>query len=700
MKRVLPAGIVLLLVIGAILLPQAGAARLSALGSFELLAEEVEVSPGVVEPLWQLVLESEAAQALPGGGRKLLLQGVSHGSAEGLGGDLLDHGVCRRSIVRGLRQYAADGDGFTPLEIVGDEWPVADGGANFQVTVGDGSQMLSFYVDKPGSEPVIVARDWHPPGKTSLLPPLVAVAFAILFRKPLLALFLGIFSGALFVRLDEGSTIVGSVAGGFVNVFDTYFWSEFIAEERAFIIGFVVFMLAMVGVMTRAGGIHGLMEAVARLASTVRRTQVATWLMGLVVFFDDYANTILVGSTMRPLTDRFKISREKLSYIVDSTAAPVAGLSIFSTWIAFEVSTFNHQLPAAGLPTSDGYAVFLRTVPYSFYCFLTLYMVGLIALTGRDLGPMLSAEKRARTTGLLIAEGATPMVSEKATDMTCAEGVTPRAWRAILPLATFLVVTLLEILRNGGAFALTMPELFTIEGFTGVLYNGSGSRPLFVGSLAGLIVAALGGIQAGIGREVPLAAWKTLRSMSVAFAILYMAWMIGAVCSDLGTASFLTALVGDKLSAPLLPTLLFLVAGGVAFATGSSWSTMSILLPLVVGLAFSMGATAELAETAQASGELLMVMSIGAVLSGAIFGDHCSPISDTTVMSSISSAADHIDHVRTQAPYALLAMGGSIVCGYFPATYFGLSPWLGLVAGALLLTLVVFVFGKKTDPAT
>jgi len=696
MKRLAPALVVALLAIGAYFLPQAPTARLSALASFELLAEEVEVGTRKM-PLWQLVLESDAAHPLPGGGKKLLLQGVSHNAPAELGGDMLDHRAARNAILRGLRQYSADTEGFAPLEIVGAEFPVADDGANFDLSVSGGTQTLHFFVD--GQERVTLQRDWTPPGKASILPPLVAVALAILFRKPLLALFLGILSGAVLVRLGTGAGITGGVGGGAFDVFSKYFWAELINPERLMIILFVVFMLAMVGVMTRAGGIRGLMDAVARLASSVKRTQIATWLMGLVVFFDDYANTILVGSTMRPLTDRFRISREKLSYIVDSTAAPVAGLSIFSTWIAFEVSTFNHQLPAAGLSVDDGYAVFLRTVPYSFYCFLTLWFVGLVALTGRDLGPMLGAERRARKTGELIAPGATPMVSDEVTDMEAAEGVTPSAWRAVLPLITFLTVTLFEILRAGGAFALSAGELFTIEGMTGVLYEGSGSLPLAVGSFAGLIVSAIGAVSAGIPREILSSAWNTLKAMGVAFGILYMAWMIGAVCSDLGTAPFLTALVGDKLSPELLPTFVFFLAGGVAFATGSSWSTMSILLPLVVGLSFAMGTSAGLADSAQASGELLMVMSIGAVLSGAIFGDHCSPISDTTVMSSIASAADHIDHVRTQAPYALLVMAVSIVCGYFPATFFHLSPWAGLLLGAGALTVLLFIFGKRPEAA-
>jgi len=600
----------------------------------------------------------------------------------------------RRSIARGLRQFSAAEQRYQNLVIEGEYEPDPEGG-NFLLQII--SEEHKLYYQPPGGKSTPVEREWKAPDRSSIVPPIVAVILAILFRRPLIALFLGVLSGAYLLRRGEGEGLVSGISGGTVDVFRNFFWTEFKDPERYMIIGFVVFMLAMVGVMTVSGGIRGMMDSVARRANDVRKTQIATWLMGLVIFFDDYANTILVGATMRPLTDRFRISREKLAYIVDSTAAPVAGLSVFSTWIAFEVSTFANQLPAAGLTPGDGYAIFMRTIPYSFYCFLTLILVGLIALSGRDFGPMLSAERRARSTGQLIRKGGVPMVSERATTMEPAEGLRPAAWRALAPLATFIGMTLLAIAWLGGAFEMPASQLLSIEGATQVLGDGAGSKPLFIGSLLGFAVAVVAAMAAGLGLVILRAAWTTLRAMGVAFAILYLAWMIGAVCGALGTAPFLTALVGDALDARLLPTLLFLLAGVVAFATGSSWSTMSILLPLVVGLAYTLGLDTGLAGTEAESGQLLMVMSIGAVLSGSIFGDHCSPISDTTVMSSIASASDHIDHVRTQAPYAIVAMFVSIACGYAPAAYFGLSPWLGLIVGALVLFVVVMVLGRKSQ---
>jgi Na+/H+ antiporter NhaC len=704
MRRFLPGTIAVLLLVGAWFLPEPGAPRLAALSCHEFLTWPVGEEPDNIlnngeeeeedlrRPLWEHVLTGPAARDEGEGRRELRIGGML------VGGDLLATVDMRRSVVRGFRDLSPEELlplGIQELVILGEHSP-EPGGVFLRLDAGEGMVRLTSEVDGVGGTAIDLLRPWSPPDRGSLFPPLVAVAIAILLRRPLLALFSGVFVGAILLRHAAEASLAGSIGGGFVDVFKDYFWDKLIDPERALTIGFVFFMLAMVGVMTRSGGVQGLMDAIARRARSARGTQVAAWLMGLAIFFDDYANTILVGSTMRPLSDRFRVAREKLAYIVDSTAAPVAGLSVFSTWIAFEVSTFSAHLPAAGLTPADGYAIFFRSIPYSFYCILTLFFVGFVVLSRRDFGPMLDAERRARHLGLRLRKGATPMVSESATAMEAAPGIEPRAWRALAPLLTFLGVTLLDIARRGGAFE-SGAELSTIEGITGILYGGSGYWPLFSGSLAGFFVAALGAATAGLRSDIARASWTTVRAMGVAFAILYLAWMIGAVCGDLGTASFLTSLVGDAIDPLLLPSLLFLIAGVVAFATGSSWSTMSILLPLVVGLSYALGLASGLEATAIESGRTLMVICISAVLSGAIFGDHCSPISDTTVMSSIASASDHIDHVRTQAPYALLTMVAALLFGYLPCTYFRLDPWLCSLGGILFLLGFLFLFGRIAD---
>lgn len=608
--------------------------------------------------------------------------------------------IARRSVVLGLRSHAERALGLS-LAVDGEYEPAEDGVELALNRVPGGLELALADSGRRGRV------DWGAPDGRSLIPPVLAIVLAILTRRPLLSLSLGVASGAVLVRLREAASAAEAggapesmaLFGGLLDVPRVYLWNRVVSSNDLYIVLFVVLMLAMVGNLVRNGGIRGLMNRVQVLAKSARSTQVATWLMGLAIFFDDYANTVLVGSTMRTLTDRFKVAREKLAYLVDSTAAPVAGLSVFSTWIAFEVSTFSAQLPAAGLLSTDGYAVFLQTLPYRFYCILTLLMVGLVALSGRDFGPMLRAEQRARRTGRVLRDGASPMVSEAATELEMAEGAVARARNALLPLIGFVATTLGMIAWAGGAFAeraADAPALLSIRGITAVLYDGSGNYPLMVGAAVGFGLAALGTLLGGLGvGEVARSAWNTLRSMGVALGILYTAWMIGDVCEALGTQAYLTALLEDALDPVLLPVVLLLLAGATAFSTGSSWSTMGILLPLVVGLSYRLGAELEIGSTG------LMLLCIGAVLEGAIFGDHCSPISDTTVLSSIASASDHIDHVRTQAPYALTVMAVSIAGGYLPCALLGLSPLVGLALCAALIVAVVFGLGRKAeaDPA-
>jgi Na+/H+ antiporter NhaC len=712
-----------LLVGVAWLLPQVPGARMAALEVDTVLAEPVEpalhqgpeVTPPLEVPGWalddegeppneltlaQAVLFGPAVRVVDDSTLELVLHGTGLRAPADPGTDLLDlHLVVRRSVVRGLRQAASEAG--RSLRVVGEDAPGRDtkGGATFTAVYDSAGLTLFYEVD--GAPETLQSRTlagWRPSSRLSVLPALCAIALAVLFRRPLPALLFGVLAGAYLILLREGTGAVAAAPLAVRGYVLDLFWPLIVEEFRYEIILFVVFMMAMVGVITRNGGVQGVMQAIAGLASSARRSQLAAYLMGLAVFFDDYANTILVGSTMRPLTDRWRVSREKLSYLIDSTAAPVAGLAVLSTWIAFEVSTFSAQLPAAGLAPSDGYSVFLQTLPYRFYCVLTLVFVAAVCFSGRDFGPMLAAERRARRDGTLVRPGGQPLVAERAVSMDPQPGARPSAFAGIAPIATFVLVTLGTIVAVGLGSLAEGTAALSIEGLTGILYGGSGSKPLMYGAFAGFALALA--ISVAMRCDVPdvlRAALKVIFGMGIAILILYHAWMIGAVCDALGTASYLTGLIGDRIDPRLLPTVLFLLSGFVAFATGSSWSTMSILLPIVVGLAYGLGQDAGLADTAAASGMLLMLMSIGAVLEGAIFGDHCSPISDTTVMSSIAAAADHVDHVRTQIPYALCTMLVAMVCGYLPCAFLGASPWIGLVVGAAAVVGLLFLLGRRAD---
>ena len=559
----------------------------------------------------------------------------------------------------------------------------------------DGNR-LSFRATVGGAPPLGVrsAQPWVVPGRGALLPPLLAIVIALVARRTVSALFVGIWVGAIVAATHGGRSWLGAVLPGLVDVFRIYLAREVVDSFRIEILGFVVALIAMVGVMTRCGGMLGIIEILQRYARTVRSTLGVTFGMGLLIFFDDYANCLLVGNTMRPLTDRLRVSREKLAYLVDSTAAPLAGISLLSTWIAFEVSTFASQLPAAGIPDNP-YAVFVYTIPFRFYSIFTLVFVALVVFMGRDFGPMRTAEQRARTTGALVRPGGRPAVSEGLTRLGPSDAVRPDWRNGVIPIVVTLVVTLLEIFRSGGGVALLLDrpaDLGRLESITHILLEGSGAGPLFVGALAGLAVAAGLALLARLPlREIGTAAASSTRSLGFAVVILFEAWMIGRVCQDLNTADYLIALFSGWMVPTLFPVLLFGIACLTAFATGSSWSTMAILLPNVVGLGAALGAEHPL-------GPLGMVtVSIGAVLEGAIFGDHCSPISDTTILSSVSCASDHIDHVRTQAPYALATASVAALLGYVPTLLFEWWSFpIAFVCGVGVLALGLRLFGRPS----
>lgn len=716
---------------GLFLSPGVSPARLATKQVANLLEATVPVLDGAGDPvldekgkaktraLWEEILNSGAVQTKTEDGKEvryLRMGGVGFNAhpelfQKGEKADPLWPGETGKGLVRRLRAIVAEKD----LDIRIDPFKKPDkDGINAKATLRKGNLELRVHF----GDVVLASRadeEWRPISQKSLLPPLVAIFLAILLRRPVIALFSGVWAGALLVRLGGGEALLGSIGGSFKDVFTPYFTDQLRDQARIEIVLFVVFMLAMVGIITRAGGIRGIMDRIASIAKDARKTQIATWFMGLAIFFDDYANTILVGSTMRPLADKYRIAREKLAYIVDSTAAPVAGVSILSTWIAFEVSTFSAQLPDAGLAPNDGYAIFIQTLPYRFYCWFTLIFVGLLVFSGRDFGPMLTAERRARG-GKLLRDGATPLVGKAATELEARVGIVPKATTAVVPLAVFILTTLGTIIFMG---AMGVGLLKGVAGFpgvaigtapgdllqtaTGILYEGSGGLPLMYGSIAGFVVAAAMALLRGLSiSEVLMAALNSLRAMGVALLILYLAWMVGQVCKDLGTASYLSAILYSSTPYVLLPVALFMLAGLIAFSTGSSWSTMTILLPLVVGLAYDIGYGSSPDPTDAAArqfGLFVMIVSIGAVLEGAIFGDHCSPISDTTVMSSIACASDHVDHVRTQAPYALFTMAVALLIGYFPVVFLGASPWLCLVAGTGVLVLVLWTRGKKVGDA-
>ncbi len=521
---------------------------------------------------------------------------------------------------------------------------------------------------------------------------------------PLCAIFIGVLSGRLVIGLSVavlGAAVIASTETGSLAIIQDavrtacldYLWGQVTGEFSLYILGFTIALIGMVRVTSLAGGNAGIADLLARGAGGAHSARKATVLLGLAIFFDDYANTIVAGSTMRPITDRFHVSREKLAYLVDSTAAPIAGLALISTWIGYEVGLFEGLMVDLGTGHS-GYALFFMALPARFYCILALVFVAVSTWSGRDFGPMLTAERRAQETGKVLRDGAKPLTGRE-TGVAIARDIEPAWWVAALPVIAVVLAVVAGVALDAAdsdAVLAARSEHGALSShyWAAAFSNANSGRVLFDAALVGsalALVLALSRRDSGRKRPITLAAALTTYARGVigiqyAIAILVLAWAIKEACTAVGTADYLTAILSPLISPTILPLLIFLLAATVAFSIGTSWATMAILVPTVVPLAHNLG------------GLPLTILAAAAVLDGAIFGDHCSPISDTTVMSSIASSSDHLDHVRTQIPYAVVTMLCAALFGYLGAAT--LYPaWFGAILGAAAITAIIFSFGKR-----
>jgi len=515
----------------------------------------------------------------------------------------------------------------------------------------------------------------------SVLPPLVAIGLALVLRQVIVALLVGVWLGATL--LHSGNAVLG-----LMRTLDTYLIGALAHTDHAAILLFSLTLGGMVAIISRSGGTSGLVSGLVRRARTPRSAQILTWLAGLVVFFDDYANALLVGHAMRPLCDRLRISREKLSYIVDSTSAPVASFAIISTWIGFEIGLIGDSYHSVSIDVNP-YWVFIQTIPYRFYAVLALILVVLVAWLSRDIGSMWKAEVRARKTGELLRANAVPLSGLDRIESADAREVSGPAYYAWVPVAVVILLTLFGLYFDGRARVGESPAaLHEIIG------RANSFHVLMWAAFGGAVTAGLLPLLGGRMkvRGVLDAFVAGVQSMNIAAIILLLAWALGQLCQDMHTAETVIGWARPILSPHLLPAVVFVIAALTSFATGSSWGTMAILFPIAVPAAQSM------APGTVVDGlfvpNVIHIATIGAVLTGSIFGDHCSPISDTTILSSMASGSDHVDHVKTQIPYAMAAALIALFAGYLPSGW-GISPWICLTVGTGILLGWLRIFGRK-----
>ena len=552
-------------------------------------------------------------------------------------------------------------------------------------------------------------------GVWTLIPPLLALLLAFLTRNVILSLFLGVLSGAWMIALVSGD-LLGSISGAFFSSTD-YFVGTLADRWDAGIIMQVLVIGALIALITRMGGMRAIADLVVKVAKGPRSAQITMWISSWVIFFDDYANALIIGPIMRPLCDKYRISREKLAYIVDSTAAPVAGIMLISTWIGTELVNINEGLAIAGITGVSAYGIFIDTIPYRFYNIMALFFVFATAFLLRDFGPMLKAEMRARTTGETINPGSEVMDTEKVVDeekeeikedygiLKSSKKVTPpNIWNAIIPVAVLIISAVILFYTNGAACVMdgggfvTPEEFAQLSFFESVREAYSASDASIVlfqaGLLACIVALIMGFVERIFTIKDGIETWAHgMKSMLFVCIVLILAWSIGSVIGDLGTAHFLVDNLSDALPAFIVPALIFVIAAVVSFATGTAYGTMAILLPLCIPLAAAIVGITGMEITSAGSEYAYILMCSSAVLTGAIFGDHSSPISDTSILSSMGAGCSLIDHVMTQIVYAV-TVGVVVIAGYI-LVGLGLNVWITLIAMAAILVIVLLFAGKK-----
>lgn len=526
----------------------------------------------------------------------------------------------------------------------------------------------------------------------SVLPPLIAILIALIFKEVFTALFVGILIGTTTIFSFQGLNIFTSLFKGVFSVVDTYVLQSLNDSGHLSIIIFSMLIGAMVNIITKNGGMKGVVNILSKYANNPSSGQFVTWLMGIAIFFDDYANTLVVGNTMRPMTDKLRISREKLAYIVDSTAAPIAAIAFVTTWIGAELSYIEDGINTIGLDESP-YSIFFNSLKYSFYPILALLFIVILIVKKSDFGPMVKAELNARKFGIL--ESNNNSFSNNINDLDVDENIKARWYNAAIPVLIIILGTFAGLFYTGFDSEVWNSSVSFATKLSTIIGNADSYSALLWSSSMGVLAAVLLTITQRILslKDTVESMVNGFRTMLTAILILTLAWSIALLTKHLHTADFISQiLVEINMSPYLVPATTFILAALVSFSTGSSWGTMAILYPLILPATwlitqkYGMDYDASLA---------IFYNVVSAVLSGSVLGDHCSPISDTTILSSLASSCNHIEHVRTQLPYALTVGGVSILLGTIPAAY-GVPSIILFAANLIILYLIVHYFSTKT----
>lgn len=546
-------------------------------------------------------------------------------------------------------------------------------------------------------DPEVAKKNAEIFGFWTLIPPVVAIVLAFITKDVVLSLFIGVFSGTFLINVID-SSIPMTFVKGFTDIVKRVVGS--LADSwNAGIVLQVLCIGGVVALITKMGGTKAVAIWLSKKAKTGVSAQISTWVMGLFVFFDDYANSLIVGPIMRPITDKFKVSREKLAFIIDATAAPIAGLAVISTWVGLEISLIKQGYELIGITNVNAFSIFVETMPYRFYNLFMLFFIVCTAFMGREFAGMLKAERRARAGELHPRRGGAMIEDVEDKTLEPKENIKLQSSNAVIPLLVLILGAFVSFYFSGlgalegEALESAKAHPLTFHTFQATFGAADASVALFQSALLATVVAIFMAVYRKIltVREAIETWGKGWKTMITTIIILLLAWSLSSVIKELGTSRYLVDLLSQSTPKIVLPAAIFILGSFISFSTGTSYGTMGILMPLAIPLASAVGMHSGLEGDAL---HAYMIVNISAVLTGAIFGDHCSPISDTTILSSMGAGCNHIDHVQTQMPYALTICAISIFAGYFP-TALGLSIWIVLPLGLLVTALVVRFVGQR-----
>lgn len=546
-------------------------------------------------------------------------------------------------------------------------------------------------------DPEVAKKNAEIFGFWTLIPPVVAIVLAFITKDVVLSLFIGVFSGTFLINVID-SSIPMTFVKGFTDIVKRVVGS--LADSwNAGIVLQVLCIGGVVALITKMGGTKAVAIWLSKKAKTGVSAQISTWVMGLFVFFDDYANSLIVGPIMRPITDKFKVSREKLAFIIDATAAPIAGLAVISTWVGLEISLIKQGYELIGITNINAFSIFVETMPYRFYNLFMLFFIVCTAFMGREFAGMLKAERRARAGELHPRRDGAMIEDVEDKTLEPKENIKLQSSNAVIPLLVLILGAFVSFYFSGlgalegEALESAKAHPLTFHTFQATFGAADASVALFQSALLATVVAIFMAVYRKIltVREAIETWGKGWKTMITTIIILLLAWSLSSVIKELGTSRYLVDLLSQSTPKIVLPAAIFMLGSFISFSTGTSYGTMGILMPLAIPLASAVGMHSGLDGDAL---HAYMIVNISAVLTGAIFGDHCSPISDTTILSSMGAGCNHIDHVQTQMPYALAVCAISIFAGYFPIAL-GLSIWIVLPLGLLVTALVVRFVGQR-----